>query len=295
MREAFQISGAQVWRVPPKHLLISAWCLLTIVPNICRWMPKSKQVSPTSTEHREKHFDHMDKQKNLAFPWSFANDCQFNVMSPVFENLFVFFGRVVYNGFACIRYELGKDANMKNPNAQPRSGGEWLWSCRRLGLGSALCSWDAWHPWNPAPVAALEVLRLMGRNSQPSNFFLVDSRNRRKTNDKDFKHQVLISGFDPIQEKSTRHKTRSAPKVQTRFTCTFQCHPTTEDLWECLILRSLHVQSNTFNIQQEGWDGRALWPECCWPWLALGRQAPARRWQDRPKWNNCDVSVGCPC
>lgn len=144
-------------------------------------------------------------------------------------------------------------------------------------------------------VAALEVLRLMGRNSQPSNFFL-DSRNRRKTNDKDFKHQVLISGFDPIQEKSTRHKTRSAPKVQTRFTCTFQCHPTTEDLWECLILRSLHVQSNTFNIQQEGWDGRAVWPECCWPWLALGRQAPARRWQDRPKWNNCDVSVTrCPC
>lgn len=56
----------------------------TIVPNICRWTPKSKQVSPTSTEHREKHFDHMDKQKNLAFPWSFANDCQFNVMSPVF-------------------------------------------------------------------------------------------------------------------------------------------------------------------------------------------------------------------
>jgi len=47
-------------------------------------------------------------------------------MSPVSSNLFVFFGRVVYNGFACIRYELGKDANMKNSNAQTPKGGEWL-------------------------------------------------------------------------------------------------------------------------------------------------------------------------
>ena len=157
----------------------------------------------------------------------------------------------MYNGFACIRYELGKDANMKNPNAQPRR--------RRMalivpstGIGKCAMFMRRLASMKPLAPCSFGSLKVNGSQLATIHFFLVDSRNRRKTNDKDFKHQVLISGFDPIREKSTRHKTRSAPKVQTRFTCTFQCHPTTEDLWECLILRSLHVQSSTFNIQQEG-------------------------------------------
>lgn len=92
----------------------------TIVPNICRWTPKSKQVSPTSTEHREKHFDHMDKQKNLAFPWSFANDCQFNVMSPVF--LTSLFSLDVWCIMDLHVFAMNGTVRMPTwlPNAQPR-------------------------------------------------------------------------------------------------------------------------------------------------------------------------------
>ena len=171
-----------------------------------------------------------------------------------FSNLFVFFGRVVYNGFACIRYELGKDANMTSKFRNPGQAAngfdravDWDWEVRYVHETLGI---------HETGVAALEVLRLMGRNSQPSNFSGVDSRNRRKTNDKDFKHQVLISGFDPIQEKSTRHKTRSAPKVQTRFTCTFQCHPTTE---------VQHLQHPTGRLRRSRGMARVLLTMTC-PW-----------------------------
>ena len=87
------------------------------------------------------------RQKHLAFESPFTNDCQFNVMSPVFPTFF-FFGCVVYK-FACIHYELGEDANMtsKCPTPWKAANGfdravDWDWEVRyvheMLGIRLAL-------------------------------------------------------------------------------------------------------------------------------------------------------------